>query len=208
MPSSHAFQVWRLKLAVYDAPQRFKSTCKEDESKFGCTWNKAEHTFPEEVIADVYAVETSNEIVIPIPHFHGCCKMEPMHLLVCLYHVRSEPCPFHVKTSVSLAAVLYNLIKVPVDAHAVCTFIHQLTHGMADMNFPREDYETIKRTEPQYVVPLLEAIPGEETDAVGIGKSFRRKVTPYCNQSVFLTIVGIGKQCRIISQAPNHLPIL
>lgn len=71
-----------------------------------------------------------------------------MHLFVGLYHVGPQPGTFQMVALIGLATVVDDLVESLIDRHLIPAFVHELTHGMADMYLAGKDDEALKGTPP------------------------------------------------------------
>ena len=111
----------------------------------------------------------------------------------CLDDVFTQPGTIFLVTVIGLAAGTNHSIEIFVDAHAVSVLSQQGSHGMADVDFIREDDEALHRTEPEYLRLVAKAIPGKDAVAVSQQQAVDAQVATYRKTSVFIAVMRIGK---------------
>jgi hypothetical protein len=133
--------------------------------------------------------------LFPFPYFHAGGKALFMQKCVSLYHLRTEPGAFHIHPQFS--ALTDDFIESLIDSDIVLPFVYERPHGVGDMDFIGENDEAFQRAPPLYH-SLLKSVPGEYPVGVSQDEAVGRQVTAYCQQSVRIAVVRIGK-CNFVS---------
>ena len=148
MTASHRAEVGRLELTVDKlAAQAAKISGQMDEGKLGGTGRKREHALTEEGLTDIDAVETTYKI-FSSPHLDADGKTLTVHLGIGLNDVGPKPGSFLLIAVLSGGTIAYHTFEVAIDSELVLMSVHELAHGVADVDLTGKDDKTLQGTEP------------------------------------------------------------
>lgn len=208
--STHGAEMRGLKLTVNKAASvLLEKTGKIDEGEFGGAGNEREHALAEETSTEGDAIETANEpsfrcTVRWLPNFNAGSKALSVEFGIGTDDVRSQPRSVFGVAVLGCSTAMDNPFEILVDGNGILSFVDELLHGMADVDFVGKDDKTLQGTIPQRLVAMVEGIPWEEPVAVSQQQTVHREVATDSYQPIVLALMRVWKPKLIIQLINRH----
>ena len=178
----------RFKLAVdHDATQLTEITGEIDEGDLRGIGHQREHALAKECPAQIDAIESAHETSVLIPDLDTCGKALTMEFGIGLDDLGTEPGTLLLVAILGRRTSADHTIEIPVDGYAITILTEDLSHGVADVDLPREDDETLQGTVPEGLLAIAEGEPGEETVGIGQQQAVDGEVATYGHETIFFT---------------------
>ena len=210
MTSTHGAEMRGLELTVNKAASvLLEKTGKIDEGEFGGAGNEREHALAEETSTEGDAIETANEpsfrcAVRWLPNFNAGSKALSVEFGIGTDDVRSQPGSVFGVAVLGCSTAMDNPLEILVDGNGILSFVDELLHGMADVDFVGKDDKTLQGTIPQRLVAMVEGIPWEEPIAVSQQQTVHRQVATDSYQPIVLALMRVGKPKLIVQLINCH----
>ena len=199
-----------LKLTVNKAASvLLEKTGKIDEGEFGGAGNEREHALAKETSTEGDAIETANEPFIRctvrrLPYLDTGSKTLSVEFGIGSDDVRSQPRSIFGVAVLGCSTAMDNPLEILVDGNGILSFVDELLHGMADVDFVGKDDKTLQGTIPQRLVAMVEGIPWEEPVAVSQQQTVHREVATDSYQPIVLALMRVWKPKLIIQLINRH----
>ena len=186
-----------------------EKTGKIDEGEFGGAGNEREHALAEETSTEGDAIETANELSLRcavrwLPNFNAGSKALSVEFGIGSDNVRSQPRSVFGVAVLGCSTAMDNPFEVLVDGNGILSFVDELLHGMADVDFVGKDDKALQGTIPQRLVAMVEGIPWKEPVAVSQQQTVHREVATDSYQPIVLAMMRVGKPKLIIQLINRH----
>ena len=186
-----------------------EKTGKIDEGEFGGAGNEREHALAEETSTEGDAIETANEpsfrcTVRWLPNFNAGSKALSVEFGIGTDDVRSQPRSVFGVAVLGCSTAMDNPLEILVDGNGILSFVDELLHGMADVDFVGKDDKTLQGTIPQRLVAMVEGIPWKEPIAVSQQQTVHRQVATDSYQPIVLALMRVWKPKLIIQLINRH----
>lgn len=208
--STHGAEMRGLELTVNKAASvLLEKTGKIDEGEFGGAGNEREHALAEETSTEGDAIETANEpsfrcAVRWLPNFNAGSKALSVEFGIGTDDVRSQPRSVFGVAVLGCSTAMDNPLEILVDGNGILSFVDELLHGMADVDFVGKDDKTLQGTIPQRLVAMVEGIPWKEPVAVSQQQTVHRQVATGSYQPIVLALMRVWKPKLIIQLINRH----
>jgi len=186
-----------------------EKTGKIDEGEFGGAGNEREHALAEETSTEGDAIETANEpsfrcAVRWLPNFNAGSKALSVEFGIGTDDVRSQPRSVFGVAVLGCSTAMDNPFEILVDGNGILSFVDELLHGMADVDFVGKDDKTLQGTIPQRLVAMVEGIPWKEPVAISQQQTVHREVATDSYQPIVLALMRVWKPKLIIQLINRH----
>ena len=181
-----------------------------DEGEFGGAGNERKHALAEETSTEGDAIETTNELSLRcavrwLPNFNAGSKALSVKFGIGTDDVRSQPGTVFSVAVLGCSTAMDNPFEILVDGNGILSFVDELLHGMADVDFVGKDDKTLQGTIPQRLVAMVEGIPWEEPVAVSQQQTVHRQVATDSYQPIVLAMMRVWKPKLIIQLINRHI---
>ena len=198
--TAHRLEVRGVKLTVdEDTATRLHELSQRNERELAGTGPQREHTFADKNTAHTDSIEPPDELLTAdaiFRHLDTAGKTMFVQSGESFYHVFSQPCTFLVKAQ--LAAIVYDTLKILIDADAIALLIYKRSHGVRNVYFVWKDNKTLMRTIPHDFIGVAKAVPRKYSIAVGHQQTVYTQVTTDGQQSVIVGQTRVGEPNIIV----------
>ena len=189
----------RFKLAVdHDATQLTEITGEIDEGDLRGIGHQREHALAKECPAQIDAIESAHETSVLIPDLNTRGKALTVEFGIGLDDLRTEPSTLLLVAILGRRTSADDAIEILVDGDTITILTEDLSHGVTDVDFPREDDKTLHGTVPEGLLAIAEGEPGEETVGIGQQQAVDGEVATYGHEPIFFTKMRVREPEFII----------
>ena len=195
-----------LKLTVDEAASvLLEEAGQMDKGEFGGAGNERKHALAEETSTEGDAIETANEPSVRwLPNFNAGSKALSVEFGIGTDDVWSQPRSIFGVAVLGCSTAMDNPFEILVDGNGILSFVDELLHGMADVDFVGKDDKALQGTIPQRLVAMVEGIPWKEPVAVSQQQTVHREVATDSYQTIVLALMRVWKPKLIIQLINRH----